>query len=245
MNKNIKAELFRLTHSGSIFRIYIVCGLLTAVLPVVILPDSMNQDLLTTVAEISEQLCMYIPLLIGTLIGIMASKYYHCRLYYYEIMDGAGIHRIILSKMAVYGIVSLAVIIPSLVIFAIAGVRGGVGEMKSPLLFGLIYAVIVFHIVIKITLYSMLIRNLIGGSLIAYALAIVEIMGFSLITELELMKTATANRLFQWVPSIQLMLIPQAEYSADYIIAVFGSLILGTAVLYSLVYTIYKKRLFR
>jgi hypothetical protein len=59
---------------------------------------------------------------VGIILSAMISNMYQNRTYYYEIMDGASTHHIILSKIIVYDIISAAVlIIPTIITFIVMG----------------------------------------------------------------------------------------------------------------------------
>ncbi len=85
MSRNLKAELYRLTHSGSYFSIYIVCGLLITVMPLTVSQKQLDMDLYQYVASGAETQSLMFAMFIGTMTAVMIGS---CLMRYINGADG-------------------------------------------------------------------------------------------------------------------------------------------------------------
>ena len=112
----IKAEFFRSTRSGIYFVLLVLAGLASAI-SILINGNTgrvdFGQTLGEAVASFGGSTSMEVIILISLMISIIVGNIYMHRMYYYEIMDGAGVHPIILSKLiSAYALTGICVVVP-------------------------------------------------------------------------------------------------------------------------------------
>ena len=177
----------------------------------------------------------------------MIGKLYSDRFHYYEIMDGANTHHIILSKLIVYNIYSLViVVVPAAVSYTAVAVNYGTGGIEKPWLPILLLTIIIMNATSLVLLLSMIIRRAIIGAVISYCYAMIIIMLY-MFYDAEI--TGVSNKftgfLFDTSPYIQITKLGYDYTSAEYIAMVAGSFVVTVSLLYTLTYISHRRKNFR
>lgn len=246
MSKHLKAEWFRVTHAGIYISMYIVFGLMTAVLPFVFSEKPGEMDLSIYISGGVETMMLMFAAFIGTLTGVMVGKAYHHRTYYYEIMNGSGIHKMIGSRLLVYnGMALVFAVVPMGIVCAVVVMRNGAGEIKNVALFAFLALLVIVRLVNRAVLFAMLVKNLIGGAVIPWFSAEIEQMAYMMAMEMNQGNSEQIQKIFDWFPTVQFMRLAQPEYAAGFVMVVIVSLFAESVLVYLAVYATYKRKMFK
>mgnify|MGYP003289439650 CR=1 FL=1 len=245
MSKLIKAEFYRVSHSGIFLKIFIVMGLFPLLMVFISLSNFDERNMFSVLYMYSQDGGFLISGYVGILLSAMISNMYQNRTYYYEIMDGANTHHIILSKIIVYDIISAAVlIIPTIIVFIVMGnsyPMGGLEEIGTTVFLGIL---IIMNIVNCTIFITMLIRHILGGPVLNYTLGIFPTMAYMTLPELVDDHEKIIDVL-SFLPHTQFTEFVKPEYETDFIVKVIGGFVVCFAVLYALTYASYKKKNFK
>ena len=252
MNKLIKAEFYRSMRSGIFLPIYALMSLFTIYTTFLMYRDSSVVDgdgyeLVAFLASYSEGGVIVLGEVISIIISLMIGKLYSDRFHYYEIMDGANTHHIILSKLIVYNIYSLViVVVPVAVSYTAIAVNYGTGGIEKPWLPILILAIIIMNATSLVLLISMIIRRAIIGTVISYCYSMIIIMLYLFYdAEITGVRNKIAGFLFDTSPCIQITKLGYDYTSAKYIAMVAGSFVVTVSLLYTLTYISHRRKNFR
>lgn len=245
MSKLIKAEFYRVSHSGIFLKIFILVGLFPLVLPFTATADMEEINLHSILLIYAEMGGIVMSELVGIMLSAMISNMYQNRTYYYEIMDGANTHHTILSKLIVYSCISTVVlIIPAIITFVIAGNCYPIGDLKQLWLTVILGVVIILNFTCFTIFISMLIRHSLGGPILVYTLGMLPTFVYMLLSELS-DKYKWVTDILSYIPQTQIMEFVKPEYETDFIVKVIGGFVVCFAVLYALTYASYKKKNFK
>lgn len=245
MTKLIKAEFYRVTHSGIFLKIFILVGLFPLVLPFTATADMEEINLHSILLIYAQMGGLVMSELVGIMLSAMISNMYQNRTYYYEIMDGANTHHIILSKLIVYNCISTAVlIIPAIITFAIAGKCYPIGDLKQLWLTVILGSVIILNFTCLTIFISMLIRHSLGGPILVYTIGMLPTFVYMLFSELS-DKYKWVTDILSYIPQTQIMEFVKPEYETDFIVKVIGGFVVIFITLYALTYVSYKKKNFK
>lgn len=246
MSKHLRAEWFRVTHIGVYLYLYIIFGLLAVGMPLLINTELSHADLFTCMAGSSESMSLTFPMFIGTLTAVMIGLSYYHRVYYYEIMDGASIHKMIASRLLIYnGMAFVCFVLPLGIVCMFFLAKNGAGQIENVPLLACLALLVVIHMVNRAVLFAMLIKNLVGGAFVPYLTVMLEQMSYAVFSSTNPGRNEQLQKVFDWLISIQFMRLAQPEYEAGFVIAVLGSLAVESVVLYIAVYVTYKRKLFK
>ena len=245
MNKLIKAEFYRVSHSGIFLKIFIIMGLFPLLMVFVSLSDLDEINMFSVLTTYSQGGGFLISGYVGIILSAMISNMYQNRTYYYEIMDGASTHHIILSKIIVYDIISAAVlIIPTILTFIVMGnsyPMGGLEEIGTTVFLGIL---IIMNIVNCTIFITMLIRHILGGPVLNYTLGIFPMMIYLTLPQL-IDNHKKITDVLSFLPYTQITEFVKPEYENSFIFKVVGTFVVCFAVLYALTYASYKKKNFK
>ncbi|MBR5512817.1 MAG: hypothetical protein IKV85_02370 [Ruminococcus sp.] len=241
MTKLIKAEFYRVTHSGIFFVVFVVFGLLPLAMPFISLADMNEVNMFYILLAYAQGGGFLISGYVGIVLSAMISNMFQNRTYYYEIMNGANTHHIILSKIIVYNCITAAVlIIPAIITFAIMGNIYPLGDLKQ-LWLTIILGII---IILNFACFTIFIRHILGGPVLIYTISMLPTMAYMTISELTDGYKWLTDAL-SYMPQIQIMEFVKPEYETNFIIKVIGSFFVSFIGLYALTYVSYKKKNFR
>lgn len=219
MCKLIKAEFYRLTRSGIFFIILILGSIIPILVPLINMNMIETESLFAYVSIYCETASFFVSAFLGVIISATLCNMYQNRTYYYEIMNGESTHKIILSKLAVYNILSVVLtIIPAIVFLAVLGADVPVGPMENVGLTIFLGCITVFNVTCTTIYISMLIRHILGAPMLFY-MSNMLIMTVSMFTiemdyDGESSKSIkTINKVLEFFPSIQITKLAQPEYS--------------------------------
>ncbi len=251
MCKLIKAEFYRMTHSGIYFFLLLLVSTFPILFSITSLYNIENESLLAYVSIYCEAAGFMIPAFLGVIISATLCNMYQNRIYYYELMNGENTHKIILSKLAVYNIISIVfVIIPAIIFIAVLGADAPAGSMENVGLTIFLGCIAVFNVTCTTIFISMIVRHILGASMLFYMfnMGIMTVSTFTIeiAYDGDVSKTIkTINKILEFFPSIQLTKLAQPEYSDSFILKVILGFVVTFTALYSLTYISYKKKNFR
>lgn len=246
MRRHIRAEWYRVIHSGSFFKIMIAAAVFSLTIRLLMDLGSFDKPLFGVVSEVSEFLGMVFPCVICTVCAATLGSQFSNRTAYYEIMDGASPHKIILGKYLTYVPLGLLLLpLPMGIYFAVIGLKNGLGGMKSPLLFALLFTVVAVHILSVTVFYVLIAKKMIAGAVAPYLrFVLLEQFGYMMMIELNRHEIMKWQKIMDWFPTVQVMRLAQAEYSSEFVVAVLLSFVIETAFLYAVTVYTYKQRKF-
>lgn len=246
MNKLVRAEFYRTTHSGIYFMIFVIVGVFSMVCPFIFTEGLSERNLYSYLTNFSAVSGMMLVDFMGIIMSVMLGNMYQNRTYYYEIMNGTGTRRIIFSKLIVYNALSFAVLlIPAISVFSIITAKTGTGGMENPWLTAILAAVIIMNITCFNVLATMIIRHMIIGAIAVYSYSMAVTISYMVFSEgLGSNMPKAAERIFNLFPQVQIFNLAQLKYPAEFIVSVIASFIVTFAVFYALAYISYKRKRF-
>lgn len=183
MNRLMRAEWYRIWHSGNI-RVYVVlAALLFAVFPVFGSLGMMKEPLITHIMAGAEMMPFLILMLVSPMValavGILYSK---GKLGYYEVMAGNKIPAVIFSKLLTDGVFFTILVTVSLTLFyIIMGCKNGLGGYDHVAERYLLLTLIITRVVLTGILITLCFRSL-AASVVAYLrFSVVDIILFELL----------------------------------------------------------------
>lgn len=241
----IRAELYRFRNSGGFLYFMILASILacgTAFLTNGVETRFEFTIILSNVVQLSYNMAL---LVCGTLLTIFIGISYNNRMSYYEIMAGNPPYKIILSKSLVLGfITSVIVFVPTAVLLLAAYLNSGKGTIDSPVMAFVILFLVSLHTMISFILYAMLGRNLVFASFVPYIrLGILDLIVYLLI--FQEFSEHTDNKLLYITTNSQMSHILTMSGDNKLLLIVLFSSVVECAVLYILVYLVYKNRKFK
>ena len=241
----IRAELYRFKNSGGYLYFMILASILavgTAFLTNGVETRFEFAIMLSNVAQLSYNMVL---LACGTLLTIFIGVSYNNRMSYYEIMGGNPPHKIILAKTLSMGLISSVIMyVPTAILLLAAYIKSGKQTIDNPLMVFIILFVITLHTAFSFILYSMLGRNLVIASFIPYArLGIMDLIVYMMVFQ-EFSEHAD-NKLLYITTNSQMahLLTMTGDNKLLYIVLITSAV--ECAVLYILVYLVYKNRKFK
>ena len=241
----IRAELYRFKNSGGYLYFMILASILavgTAFLTNGVETSFDFMIMLSNVAQLSYNMVL---LSCGTLLTIFIGVSYNNRMSYYEIMGGNPPHKIILAKTLSMGLISSVIMyVPTAILLIASYIKSGKQAIDNPLMVFIILFVITLHTTFSFILYSMLGRNLVIASFIPYVrLGIMDLIVYMIIFQ-EFSEHAH-NKLLYITTNSQMahLLTMTGDNKLLYIVLITS--VVECAVLYILVYLVYKNRKFK
>lgn len=243
----IKAEFFRSTRSGIYVLLLALSGLASA-FSLLLSTNTGRLDFGSNLGEIIQTFSggnsMMTIILVSMMISLLVGNIYMHRIYYYEIMDGAGVHSIIVSKLiSAYALTGICVILPISAVFAAMYIKNGAGDVHSFGLFCLLAIVVILNTVTFMTLFTMLLKNMILGTVCSYLLIMFQAFIELMVMNIKDMKLA--QMILYLFPMFQMQGLAGMDYSGRFIAQVLLSFAGMFILMYALVWFTYKKKLFR
>lgn len=246
MSKLIKAEWYRFTHSGIMFKVFIFMTFFSFLMHYINDPRFLEHTLCENMVSYSSVIGLVLCMFLGTLIAATLGMLYHNRTGNYEIMDGNTPSQIILSKLIVYiSSCMVAVFLPMGIISVIVGMKNGIGEgLNLPLFYSMIF-VKVLHIASVAVLSTLILKSLLGAAIPYIRFLIFEIMGFEMIT-MAFPSNTTIREIAQFFPAYQVnySLIQLTGDCGELVLKFILSFVVEIPLLYIVTYVGYKKKWF-
>ncbi len=244
MAKLIKAEWYRLRHSGN-WLVYIIIMAVFSFSTVFLMdPKIHTRTLDMALYTFSESLTMSLTYIATVVIAALA-MIFNNRTGYYEVMDGNRISSIILSKVVVHGVLITALItIPAAVLFTYIGCANGVGDLPDAPVRLVLLFVIFLHVILSSILSTLTIKSLISAAIPYVRYMTFEYLGLTMLTLIYPENTLIAE-ISEWFPMMQCIYVSYNELDTGFIVKVVASFVIETILMYIAAHVAYKKKNFR
>lgn len=250
MIRLIKAEWYRIVHTGVLKYLILVCFLF----PIMVMMTDLNWYKMTlseNMALFAQNAIIMMPLFLGIAISIPIGQCYQNKMAYYEIMDGRKTHEIILSKVILYNaIFVIGITIICGVYFGALGIINGVGDLSNiPLRFTLI-EIIVIHICTVSVLICMLVKHIVGFVVTVLRFMFLDTFIITLMMPIDSdsvssLEAINSQSSIDWFVSGQMTKILSADIDSRLILIIFTTLVLEIAFWYILTHISYKRKMFK
>lgn len=163
MNRLVKAEFYKFTHSGIMLSIWIAVSLFAMVLTFTFSNNPADFTAEEMILASSRIIPMLIPVFVSLMISTVIGLFYYKRVGDYEIMDGNSPHSIILSKISVYLPAALIIFFtPSVAATVIMGLKNGWGNLDGVAVYCVLTAVAYIHALTATILTSVIVKGIFG-----------------------------------------------------------------------------------
>ena len=248
MCKLIRAEMYRLCHSGGYVRVMLLTALVMAILPLVT-DDSLLDK---TLAESSETFLMcsnmfivYLPIVIV----FFVTAGYMKKTAYYEVMSGNKISHIIGSKVLVDGIGSgIVCFILATGLEAVVVVKNGDGGVTDLPVRVLLFLVICLHVTLLTVLVGLAVKHFAAAAVLFLRLQFLDMMPkflMPVLVEKCNLSVEMMGRILRLTLSQQIMDVFRADITSELVIITVGSLVVEAALWYGIAYVTMKKKMYR
>lgn len=248
MNRLTRAELYRFLHSGSYFRILLICCVALFFLPMVQELNFWNLNLADNLGNIAIgfiMLIMFMPLLVT----IAVANNYMKKTAYYEVMAGNKIWAIIGSKLAVEGVfVGVLVFVAMTGLGVIVAVKNGVGEIEQLGSRIFLLLILCLHLTFVSVLIGMVVKSIVGAMVSYLRFGIMETLIEMLLPLLEVkqvLSTESCELVQQALLMNQVSAIFMSEITNELVCWVVGCFLVEVGFWYVIVYYTMKKRLYK
>lgn len=168
MHRLIRAEWYRLLHSGIYLRSILLCCIFLSLLPLITDFSLLHKSLAENMGTLSSG-CVMMVLTVSMIISIFVANGYMKKTAYYEVMAGNKSFRIIGSKLFVDGflpgvICFFAVIWPGVLVAA----KNGIGAVEELPLRLLLLFVICLRVTCLAVLVGLAVKHLVAAGLVIY-----------------------------------------------------------------------------
>ncbi|MCR5291965.1 MAG: hypothetical protein K6E28_03620 [Eubacterium sp.] len=169
MNRLVRAELYRLRHTGHLFWYAVFLPMLFIFMPCVLCMDMMDQPLDSSIESLGTMCVLvynFFPALVAFITGQLFNK---GKLGYYEVMAGNKPSNIIMSKIFSDGIffsVVYTVCVSAFYVFL--GIKNGVGTITHPFIRLVLFAIVMTHLVVTSIMIMMASKKTISAVVLAY-----------------------------------------------------------------------------
>ena len=193
MNRLTRAELYRFLHSGSSFRILLMCCVALFFMPMMEDMDFLSKKLADNLGNMAIGFMMF-TMFVTLVVTIAVANNYTKKTAYYEVMAGNKIWNIIGSKLAIEGVfVGVIVFVAMTGIGVVVAVKNGMGEMEQIGMRMLLLFMICLHVTFVSVLIGMAVKNIAGAMVSYLRFSIVELMIELLLPLLEIKKVLSAE----------------------------------------------------
>ena len=169
MNKLIRAEFYRLRHTGHLFWYAILLPMLFIFMPYILCMDQMDKpldELIESLGTMCVLVYNFFPAMVAGFAGQLFNK---GKLGYYEVMAGNKPSHIIMSKIFSDGVffsVIYTVCVSAFYVFL--GIKNGVGTMTHPLIRLALFAVVMTHLVVSSIMIMLASKKAVSAVVLTY-----------------------------------------------------------------------------
>lgn len=248
MNRLTRAEFYRFLHSGSCFRILLLCCLLLFVLPLVQDMDFMKRNLADNLDNIAAgfmMMTMFVPLVVT----IAVANNYMKKTAYYEVMAGNKICKIIGSKLAIEGMLVGVIVFAAMSgLGVVVAVKNGVGEIEQLGLRAFLLFLICLHVKFISVLIGMAVKNIVGAMVTYLRFSVMELMIEMVLPLLEIkevLSTEGCEIVRKAFLMNQISAVFASEMNGELVCWVVGSFVAEAGFWYLIAYYTMKKRLYK
>lgn len=248
MNRLIRAEGYRLLHSGVYLRILLFSGLVLSVLPMITdfslldknLAENMENFLLGSTMSI-----MFVPVVIAVFVVTGYMK----KTAYYEVMTGNKIRNIIGSKLFVDGIIVgviyffFTIVLPATVVMK----NGTGGVTQLPLRVFLLF-VICLHVTMLAVLMGLAIKNIAAAAVVYLRLMLLDIILAEILPmlfEKWNVSEAVSVRIARCTFTRQTSEIFRTEITTELVVITLASFLIEVGIWYGITYLTMKKKWYK
>lgn len=248
MNRLTRAEFFRFTHSGSVFRILLLCCLALFMFPLAQDMEFMSQNFADNLEDISISFMMF-TMFVPLVITIAVANNYTKKTAYYEVMAGNRIWSIIGSKLAVEGVLAGVIVFVAMTgLGVIVAVKNGMGEVEATGARMLLLFVICLHVTFVSVLIGMAVKNIVGAMVSYLRFTILEVLIEMLLPLLEVKQVLSGESCELVRKAFLMNQIAGAfepEITGSLAGWVIGSFVVEVMLWYGIVWYTMKKRLYK
>jgi len=248
MNRLTRAEFYRFIHSGSCFRILLLCCLALFVFPMAQDTNFMAQNLAYNLGNIATGFMMF-TMFVPLVATIAVADNYTKKTAYYEVMAGNKIWKIIGSKLVIEGVLVGVIVFAAMSgMGVVVAVKNGVGEIEQLGLRALLLFIICLHVTFISVLIGMAVKNIVGAMVTYLRFSVIELMIEMLLPLLEIKKVlsaescATVQKVFLMN---QISAAMASEANGELVSWIVGSFVVEVGFWYLIVYYTMKKRLYK
>lgn len=248
MRKLIRAEVYRLCHSGSYVRIMLLTALVMAFLPFLVDVSLLDRNLaenMETFLQGSNLLIMYVPFV--NVFFVTAG--YMKKTAYYEVMAGNKMSHVIGSKLLADGVgIGVITFVLALVLEIVVVIKNGTGGVTELPARVFLFFVICLHIMLLTVLVGLAVKHFAAAAVLFLRIQLLDMMPAFLVPMLaeELtMGKETSERILRCTFSQQIMDVFRADITSEFVIITVGSLVVETVFWYGIVYMTMKKKMYR
>ena len=248
MNRLTKAELYRFLHSGSSFRILLMCCVALFFMPMIEDMDFWSKNLTDNLGNLAIGFMMF-TMFVPLLVTIVVANNYTKKTAYYEVMAGNRIWNIIGSKLAIEGVFVGAIVFVALTgIGVVVAVKNGLGGMEQFGIRILLLFIICLHVTFISVLIGMAVKNIAGAMVSYLRFSIVELMIELLLPLLEIKKVLSAESCVTVKKAFlmnQISVVFMPEITKDLVYWIVGCFVVEVVFWVLIVYYTMKKRLYK
>ena len=169
MNRLIKAEFYRLRHTGHLFWYALIIPMAFIFMPIVLCWDRLDMPLDTSLESLGTMCVLvynFFPVMVAGISGQLFNK---GKLGYYEVMAGNKASNIIMSKVLSDGVCFSGLYTVCVSAFYIyLGIKNGVGEMTHPILRFVLFALVMTHLVMSSIMIMMASKKPVAAAVFSY-----------------------------------------------------------------------------
>ena len=248
MRKLIRAEMYRLLHSGSYARCMLLVVLVMAVVPLLIdfsLLDKSLAENMETFLLSDNMLIFYVPYV--SVFFVTAG--YMKKTAYYEVMAGNKIGHMIGSKLLVDGIgIGLVCFVFATALSVVVAVKNGTGGVTGLPLRALLFLVICLHATVLSVLIGLSVKHFAACAVLFVRIQILDLLPaimLPLLGEKINMSKETSERIMRCTLSQQISDVFRADISTELVVITVLSFVIEAMLWYGLVYFTMKKRWYK
>ncbi len=249
MNRLMKAEWYRVTHSSKLIKWLLVLCVFCVALPLLANIEVIRGTLAESLMAAQSTLAIFMTGFLSVFSAVIVGIAYMNKTAYYEVMAGNKIYQIVFSKVLVDAtLVSVSVFVCFGIYWCAIGVCNGIGEIgQLPLRFGLLF-IVFFHICTSGILIITCIRQMMGAILVYLRFALVE-MAIMFLVQIfeESIPQQMASKIADWFTLVKLTKILRFEYKITnhLIFTVIAGFLIESAVWFGVSYIGMKKQLYK
>ena len=169
MNRLIRAELYRLRHTGHLFWYAILLPMLFIFMPYILCMDLMDKPLDNSIESLGTICVLVYNFFPALAAGIAGQLFTRGKLGYYEVMAGNKPSQIIMSKICSDGLffsVIYTVCVSAFYVFL--GIKNGVGTITHPLIRLALFAIVMTHLVVTSIMIMMASKKAVTAVVLSY-----------------------------------------------------------------------------
>lgn len=248
MNRLIRAEGYRLLHSGVYLRVLLLGGMVFSVLPMIIDFSLLDKSLAENMESFLLGSTMSI-MLVPVVIALFVVTGYMKKTAYYEVMAGNKIRNIIGSKLFVDGMIfGMFSFLLSLLLPVVVVIKNGRGSVTQLPLRAFLLFVICLHLTMVATLMGQAIKNLAAAAVVFLRLQFLDIIFAEILPmlfEKWNVSEAVSVRIARCTFTRQTSEIFRTEITTELVVITLASFLIEVGIWYGIAYLTMKKKWYK